>query len=538
MSINVNVGNIIPTNVVEVGNEISADQLAAITAANSPSATNPFATASHIHTIANISGLQTELNKKIEGNHTQPISSITNLQNTLDSKAGVGHTHGIGEVTGLVVALDGKASISETLQVANNLSDLQDAEVARNNLGLGEGSVLNVGGVNAYTGVVVENEGSAIQITPVEITFPDNTTQTTAYTGSFKIADYDNGKTYNAGDQVIFSDKIYKFNNFIGAAGYAPDTNPEAWTELSAGNGGGVTSPITFTSESGYITMAMDGTTPYFQLNENGNTATISGGILQLGMGTSFEFPISISPAGIQFSDGTFQSTAAGGGGGGGNYLPLDGGTLTGDLWLNNPNDLEQKVLVSASGTGTPLIQLSGIYGTNTNIFPEVITLSQNSNSLTLSASVGITFPDGTQQTTAYTGGGGGGGGGSSVAQRLADAFAAQVSYICQAGTEDNGYSWFANGYFHREESYNQWVSNTGIIGFVSWAIMEGHQFYVKNAVGGMPFEGSIYYISDNYWTGIVTTDGAYPDWPFCIKVISPDGSSADSFTCGFLYIP
>ena len=45
MSINLSVGVMIPTNVVEVGNEISADQLAAITnASNAPSAANPFAT--------------------------------------------------------------------------------------------------------------------------------------------------------------------------------------------------------------------------------------------------------------------------------------------------------------------------------------------------------------------------------------------------------------------------------------------------------------------------------------------------------------
>jgi len=45
MSISVSVGVMIPTNVVEVGNEITADQLAAINAAsNAPTAGNPFAT--------------------------------------------------------------------------------------------------------------------------------------------------------------------------------------------------------------------------------------------------------------------------------------------------------------------------------------------------------------------------------------------------------------------------------------------------------------------------------------------------------------
>lgn len=44
MSLQASVGFQIPTNVVEVGNEISADQLAAIQAASTPSTGNPFAT--------------------------------------------------------------------------------------------------------------------------------------------------------------------------------------------------------------------------------------------------------------------------------------------------------------------------------------------------------------------------------------------------------------------------------------------------------------------------------------------------------------
>jgi hypothetical protein len=46
MSINVSIGFQIPTNVVEVGNEITSDQLGAIGAASTPSAANPFVTQS------------------------------------------------------------------------------------------------------------------------------------------------------------------------------------------------------------------------------------------------------------------------------------------------------------------------------------------------------------------------------------------------------------------------------------------------------------------------------------------------------------
>ena len=50
MAITISTPTQIPTNVVEVGNEISADQLAGITSATTPSAGNPFSTASAVTT--------------------------------------------------------------------------------------------------------------------------------------------------------------------------------------------------------------------------------------------------------------------------------------------------------------------------------------------------------------------------------------------------------------------------------------------------------------------------------------------------------
>ncbi len=126
MSINVNVGNIIPTNVVEVGNEISADQLAAITAADSPSATNPFATASHLHTIANISGLQTALDGKAGLSHTHDIVNITGLETALSNKAGIVHSHVINDIESLQVELDGKALLIHSHAISD-VTGLQTA---------------------------------------------------------------------------------------------------------------------------------------------------------------------------------------------------------------------------------------------------------------------------------------------------------------------------------------------------------------------------------------------------------------------------
>lgn len=119
MSINVNVGNIIPSNVVEVGNEISVNQLAAITAATDPSATNPFSTAGHTHIIANVTGLQTALDGKAGTAHTHAIADVTSLSNELASKAGISHTHTLGDVTGLPTALADKAPLVHTHVIAD-----------------------------------------------------------------------------------------------------------------------------------------------------------------------------------------------------------------------------------------------------------------------------------------------------------------------------------------------------------------------------------------------------------------------------------
>lgn len=108
MSISVNVGNFIPAEVVEVGQEISVNQLAAITAATSPSAVNPFTTLGHTHIIGDVTGLQTAIDGKAGIAHTHIISNITGLQTAIDGKASVSHTHDITAISGLSSELDGK----------------------------------------------------------------------------------------------------------------------------------------------------------------------------------------------------------------------------------------------------------------------------------------------------------------------------------------------------------------------------------------------------------------------------------------------
>ena len=50
------------------------------------------------------------------------------------------------------------------------------------------------------------------------------------------ITDYDNFKIYSGGEIVLASNDFYRFNTFIGAAGYGPITHPGAWTKLSTQN--------------------------------------------------------------------------------------------------------------------------------------------------------------------------------------------------------------------------------------------------------------------------------------------------------------
>lgn len=164
MSINVNVGNFIPTNVVEVGNEISADQLAAITSANSPSGLNPFSTASHIHTIANVSGLQTTLDGKAGISHTHTISSISDLQTALDGKASNAHTHTIGNITGLPEALSLKADVTHTHTIANvtGLQTALDGKSAISHLHTGVyAPVTHSHGISDVTGLQTALDGKA-----------------------------------------------------------------------------------------------------------------------------------------------------------------------------------------------------------------------------------------------------------------------------------------------------------------------------------------------------------------------------------------
>ena len=73
-----------------------------------------FAPSAHSHAIANITGLQGQLDSKASSSHTHSIANISNLQSQLDSKASASHTHAISAVTNLTTELNKKSNTGHT----------------------------------------------------------------------------------------------------------------------------------------------------------------------------------------------------------------------------------------------------------------------------------------------------------------------------------------------------------------------------------------------------------------------------------------
>jgi hypothetical protein len=78
-----------------------------------------FPPATHVHSILDISGLQTVLDGKAPLIHIHSISDTSGLQAALDGKAASVHTHAISDVTNLLTTLSGKADIVHTHVIAD-----------------------------------------------------------------------------------------------------------------------------------------------------------------------------------------------------------------------------------------------------------------------------------------------------------------------------------------------------------------------------------------------------------------------------------
>jgi len=89
MSINVSVGVMIPVDVLEVGNEISADQLAAIQNASGASASNPMVTKDKALANALATMVQYTFDTGYDSNRTACGISNTNILSGAGSFAGI-----------------------------------------------------------------------------------------------------------------------------------------------------------------------------------------------------------------------------------------------------------------------------------------------------------------------------------------------------------------------------------------------------------------------------------------------------------------
>lgn len=132
MSISAQVGVMIPTNVVEVGNEISSDQLAAITNASGATAANPFATNNQITSVdASKAMLLSSTVIGIGGDNTShywggtPPLFVGDLSLNFGITDGSNNYHAAALVTGNTIYYSGSWAVSGDFTISVNGSSSQ-----------------------------------------------------------------------------------------------------------------------------------------------------------------------------------------------------------------------------------------------------------------------------------------------------------------------------------------------------------------------------------------------------------------------------
>lgn len=151
-----------------------------------------FAQATHSHAIADVNGLQEELNgkgagdmkksvydadgdgvvdnaQKLDGKtaaqfaaaqHTQAIGTINGLQDALDGKAAAAHAHAIADVTGLQAALDGKINTTYTLSITGNAIVLTPSSGEAQQITIPIATASALGLVKIGTGLAIAADGT------------------------------------------------------------------------------------------------------------------------------------------------------------------------------------------------------------------------------------------------------------------------------------------------------------------------------------------------------------------------------------------
>lgn len=119
-----------------------------------------YATLTHTHAQADVTGLDTALAGKANTTHTHAQADITGLDTALSGKANATHTHTIADITALQATLDGKAAtshnhsssqISDSTVAGRALLTAADFAAQRTSLGLGTAAQANTTAFAAAT---------------------------------------------------------------------------------------------------------------------------------------------------------------------------------------------------------------------------------------------------------------------------------------------------------------------------------------------------------------------------------------------------
>jgi len=258
MGISASVGTQIPTNVVEVGTEITQPSLDAISSAPSATSVNRFVVLNDLTAKANLSGASftgkinlapitlssASLNLGIGTSPTSTLAGDIWIATNLNYKDNVG--------VAKVVANTNTANYFANNQIISCSTTVAALRVTQ----LGTGNAIEVEDNTSpdATKFVVDQFGKVgIGVAPDTyaclavdnngIKFSDGTVQSTASQGIqgptgpaganatawvYKGA-YDNGYTYSVGDFVTLDGSSYVMYNYIGGGGYAPPSYTGSW---------------------------------------------------------------------------------------------------------------------------------------------------------------------------------------------------------------------------------------------------------------------------------------------------------------------
>jgi hypothetical protein len=213
---------------------------------------------------------------------------------------------------------------------------------------------------------------------------------------------------------------------------------------------------------------------------------------------------------GITFSDGSVQTTAGGG-------SSFNGGTITTPLTVSN-SETSASIVLNSNLEGVSEVRADSGFGVYASLRMDGIQSTDGVSTTALGYN-GITFPDGTVQTTAYTGGGGGVAL-NAIQQKYADAIAS-LTATPQFGVEFSdtmiSVQWAVTFQFNNNSLVTEYPKF--IDAMSSWyniAVFDGANFF------------PVTYIDSTYLIGTLT--GTFSFYGF-IYIAVTDSASGGGFT-------